>query len=69
MKQTAMATDAMIKRGASKKEMSDYAKNVREKWQDKINEYLKENSHDRTILREMITAIRAGTVTAFHGRA
>lgn len=69
MKQTAMATDAMIRRGASEKEMSDYAKLVREKWQDKINEYLKENSHDRTILSEMITSIRARRATAFYGRA
>lgn len=66
MKQTAMTTDAMIRRGASEKEMSDYAKLVREKWQDKISEYLKENSHDRTILSEMITAIRFGKITTFH---
>lgn len=65
MKQTAMATDAMIRRGASKKEMSDYAKNVREKWQEKISEYLKENSHDRTLLNEMIATIRAQKVTTF----
>lgn len=69
MKQTAAATKAMIWSGTSDKEMMDYTELVREKWQDKISEYLEENSYDRTVLGEMITAIRTGTVVSFHARA
>lgn len=65
MKQTAAATKAMIQSGASEKEMADCAELVREKWQEKISEYRKENSYDRTALAQMIAAIRAGNVASF----
>ncbi|HIS65571.1 MAG TPA: hypothetical protein IAA83_09420 [Candidatus Avoscillospira avistercoris] len=65
MKQTAKATDAKIRSGASEQEMADYAAMVREKWQEKINEYLKEHSFDRTALSQMVAAIRGGTNRVF----
>lgn len=65
MKQTAAATKAMIQSGASEEEMTDYAKMVREKWQNKINAYLKENAYDRTALNQMIIAIRMGKMSSF----
>lgn len=65
MKQTAKATDAMIRSGASQQELTDYAALVREKWQEKINEYLEDHSFDRTALYEMVAAIRGGKNTAF----
>ena len=69
MKQTAKATDAMIRSGASEQELTDYAALVREKWQEKINEYLEENSFDRTALYEMVATIRGGKNTAFQAMA
>lgn len=65
MKQTAKATKAKISSGASEAEMADYAVLVREKWQEKISEYLEEHSFDRTALSQMVAAIRGGTNTAF----
>lgn len=66
MKQTAAATKAKIQSGASDKEMADYAELVREKWQEKISEYLEENAFDRTALDQMIAAIRTGKMMSFH---
>ena len=66
MKQTAAATQAMIQNGASEREMTDYSELVREKWQEKINEYLEENAFDRTALQQMISAIRTGTMPLIH---
>ena len=50
----------------SDKEMADYTELVREKWQEKISEYLKENAFDRTALDQMIAAIRTGKMMSFH---
>lgn len=50
----------------SDKEMTDYAELVREKWQEKISEYLEENAFDRTALDQMIAAIRTGKMMSFH---
>lgn len=50
----------------SGKEMADYAELVREKWQEKISEYLEENAFDRTALDQMIAAIRTGKMMSFH---
>lgn len=69
MKQTAAATKAKIQSGASEKEMTDYAELVREKWQEKIDEYLEENAYDRTALQQMIAAIRTGKALSFHAMA
>ena len=66
MKQTAAATKAKIQSGASDKEMADYAELMREKWQEKISEYLEENAFDRTALDQMIAAIRTGKMMSFH---
>lgn len=46
--------------------MADYAELVREKWHEKISEYLKENAFDRTALDQMISAIRTGKIVSFH---
>ena len=69
MKQAAAATKAKIQSGASEKEMTDYAELVREKWQEKIDEYLEENAYDRTALQQMIAAIRTGKALSFHAMA
>lgn len=50
----------------SDKEMADYAELVRDKWQEKISEYLEENAFDRTALDQMIAAIRTGKMVSFH---
>ena len=50
----------------SDKEMANYAELVREKWQEKISEYLEENALDRTALDQMIAAIRTGKMVSFH---
>lgn len=50
----------------SDKEMADYAELVREKWQEKISEYLEENAFDRTALDQMIADIRTGKMMSFH---
>lgn len=60
MKQTAAATKAQLRSGASEEDMADCAEQVRETWQEKLRAYLAENSYDRTALRQMIAAIRAG---------
>lgn len=46
--------------------MADYAELVREKWQEKISEYLEENAFDRTALDQMIAAIHTGKMMFFH---
>lgn len=69
MKQTAAATKAKIRSGASEGEMADYAGLVREKWQDQIRAYLEENAYDRTVLNQMILAIRTGKMSSFHAMA
>lgn len=46
--------------------MTDYAELVRDKWQKKISEYLKENAFDRTALDQMIAAIHTGKMMSFH---
>lgn len=69
MKQTAAATKAMIERGASDAEMTDYAERVREKWQNSINEHLEKNAYDRATLNHMIAAVRTGKPVSFHATA
>lgn len=66
MKETAAATRAKIEGGASDEEMTEYAELVRETWQEKIDEYLGENAYDRTILNQMITAVRNGKDLSFN---
>lgn len=69
MKQTAAATRARIEGGASDQEMTNSAELVREKWQEKVDQYLKENSYHRTVLNQMIAAIRTGKTASFHAMA
>ncbi len=61
VKQMAMATRAMIERGASKEEMSAHAKNIRETLQDRITEFVKKHcSIDRAVLAQLIQQVREG---------
>lgn len=60
-KQVAQATQAMIQRGASKEEMSAYAKNIRETLQDRISQFVKDYcSIDRSALAKLILRVRSG---------
>lgn len=51
--------------GASKEVVAEYAEQVRSSWPDMIQEYLKDNSYDRTILNQMIATVRAGKDLSF----
>lgn len=52
--------------GASEEAVAEYAEKIRSSWPDKVREYLKDNSYDRTILNQMIDAVRNGKDLSFN---
>lgn len=69
MRQTAAATRKKIESGISDKDMEDYAKQVKESWENKISMFLEENSYDRITLHQMIRLIREGKSLSFDKNA
>lgn len=59
LKKNAKAMDAMMQRGASQKEIEEFAKWNRETLEDRINEFMKKHSdYDRGLMAELIERVR-----------
>ena len=69
LRQTDDAIRDQFGRGASDEEVENYVEKIRGTWNDRINEFLKDNSYDRTILDQMIAAVRDGRSLSFDRKA
>ena len=69
LRQTDDAIREQFGRGASDEEVENYVEKIRGTWNDRINEFLKDNSYERTILDQMIAAVRDGRNLSFDRKA
>ena len=60
--------DALLQKiavGALDEAVAGYAEQVRNSWPEQIREFLKDNSYDRAVLKQMITTVRRGESLSF----
>lgn len=61
LKKNARAMDAMMQRGASQKEIEEFARWNRETLEDRISDFIKNNSaYDRSLMAQLIQRVRTG---------